>query len=244
MSTCGARRQLGRPKPAPSRRAPCGRPAHSQAAITSSTVPAGVVARRLRHGLVHVRIERVAFGANALQTIDVQTRRSANAQSVRRQSADCGSLRRHHRAAQRRARAAACRRPAADPRRSDRWRRCAHLDHRALGAAACVLGFGQRAQHVVARLCEFGRLSAATSGRRLRASGSLGRWRCCRPSFPSSFLAASVEHPADNARCIVHHRDHPGVIQSGRADHAQGAYDSTFGVHIGRNDQTRPREGK
>ena len=62
---------------------------------------------------------------------------------------------------------------------------------------------------------------------------------------PSSVLQPRLGHqPADQLRGIVHQRNDPGVVQSGRTDHADRAHDLLRARHIGRRDHSRTEREK
>src|SRR6202022_1447373 len=55
---------------------------------------------------------------------------------------------------------------------------------------------------------------------------------------------SSAQHPADDARCIIHRRNDPGIVKPRRPDHAENADDMTRGIAVGRDDGGRAGQRK
>src|SRR5450432_296461 len=54
-----------------------------------------------------------------------------------------------------------------------------------------------------------------------------------RLAFSSRLTA---QHPADDARSVIHGRNHPGIVKPRRSDHAEDADDAPRSVAVGRDD--------
>src|ERR1700680_3834967 len=55
---------------------------------------------------------------------------------------------------------------------------------------------------------------------------------------------SSAQQPADDPRGIIHRRDHPGIVEPRRSDHAKHADDMAGAVAVGRDDGGRAGQRK
>src|SRR5665213_2244257 len=64
------------------------------------------------------------------------------------------------------------------------------------------------------------------------------------PAIRTLWAASTAQYPADDARGVIHRRDHPRIIKPGRPDHAENADDMAGGVAIGRDNGGRAGQRK